>query len=309
MLLLGILLVFPWTPGCMLIFMPRGHAPTAALATPHAPGAPAPTGPAVTGVAHSAPAPSLPSSLPASQGLPHIGTPATLAQAAQVSPPSASLPPPSDAESIILRIEQRHGVKSISGSNATPDQLTDLEDACRRYPPGLLKTMTFDFEPANADPVAASKPNVVAYWTTADANGQPVPRSSPRIAGGKVFFLREKTDKWTMIHETAHHVTILADPDFGRSLLQGSGYAIQGQLFPGSMLGSAEDWVNAGVPENAYPRNYSATNYREHIADLVTTHLGGPEVLQLRRIREDFICPPAAKNTLIQKLGQGVPST
>ena len=251
------------------------------------PGASTGTGTTVAGLpapaGQGAPAPV--STLPGAQGapapvpvpVPPVNQPGT----SSTTPPSATLPAPTDAASYITYLKQKYGIANIDGSAATMDNLTRLDKAYAKLPAGIFKNLAVSFEPASAAPGAPQAPPgsvVDGFWTVAAADGTPLPdqATTDQWQGGHVYYLMPAELSWTMIHEVCHHISLWQNQQMGTSLAQALGYTRKPNDGGADNELDSQDWAATTVDASTQPTDYSQTKWSEHMAELMTTWVHGP---------------------------------
>jgi hypothetical protein len=288
--------------GCVVYIVPPRHGgvdPGHAHAPPGAPAGSA-TGfaPAAT-VAGVGPQGSAPGAVPP----PQIGGPG----AASESPPAAALPPPLSSEDRIAQLCKKYGIRSISGSNATPEELDKLDSAFSKLPPGLYSTLTIDYEPANASPEEVKNEAVRAYWKPTKADGSDLPKVGQlsEVAGGRMYLFRKSTKGWTIVHETAHHITKMSDQPFAKQLLGDLGYKRTDNEPKYDDHMTQQNWVAERLDDGTFPTDYSKSKWGEHLAELIAAYAYGPNEPDSKKLRQEFKGPGAAQGTLSARLGPG----
>ncbi|MBI4860508.1 MAG: hypothetical protein HY815_09630 [Candidatus Riflebacteria bacterium] len=223
------------------------------------------------------------------------------------NPPVVALPPPAESAAQIQRIVQRFGMQSITGSGATPDNLTRLEEAYARYPAGSCRNLAVVFESGQE----TSSDGFSGFWDPLDASGQLTyydeARSRNPIASGKITYYGQRPDLWILVHELSHHLTLYVDPNFGVNLCSTVGYTLK----PGQSLNGQEqtanlgEWATSAVPANSYPREYATSNSIEHIAELITHNVtrGGQGSEWTDDLLPNFQFPPRASAAISARFG------
>ena len=227
------------------------------------------------------------------------------AGASQGSPPVAALPAPAESKSQIESIIKRFGLRSVTGSNATPQVLSKLEDAYSRFPTGSFRNLDLVFEPATADTPSTG----AGVWNPLKSDGQPAMTQEECVAatGGRITYTGNiDQDMWDLIHEGVHHLTLCADRDFGRSLIEKLGYKGSDSAANSATdrFITQENFDASGVTDSSYPTAYSRMLATEHIAELVTLWLGrGLTSSPMDTVNANFQMPSASEEVLKAKLG------
>lgn len=261
-----------------------GQQPPVVIAPPSAPPTTAPSAPPpIAGQGAPAPVPGA------------IGTPGASAPV----PPTVGLPAPAGDAAQIAQIVQSSGIKRIYGSKATGTILSNVADAMRRYPPGVLKNLEICCEPSEADPTIKSS-GADGYWTT-----------NQDYSGGKMFLFAEVEPVSTITHEAGHHLTMYADTKFGCDLLNGLGYKLTAEstteVYPAdpNLARVRGTWDNTAVPATSYNRDYAKTNKYEHMAEMLMCHVSRGDVVATNQIvYPNYAEPAAAAQVLVAKVGQ-----
>jgi hypothetical protein len=143
---------------------------------------------------------------------------------------------------------QRYGV-SVTGSGATSENLTRLEEGLRYYNASqhLRGLRRIELVDSLTTPTGVPQ-GVLGVWIP-EAGGAVI-----KLFAGQALGTRGRViDRHSVVHELAHHVCEGSQPQFGQRLLQ----VAQGGVQP-------------------VPTEYAMTSNAEFQAEVTSTHLRGP---------------------------------
>ncbi len=154
--------------------------------------------------------------------------------------PSSSLPPPTQSAAQVQEILQRYGIQ-VTGSGATPENVDTLLQGMQHYNAEHFRGLRqFDIP-------SVPSHNLNGLWQSSGG--------SAKITLWAHTSRRKQVSRHTVTHEIGHHASL-----FSR----------------GEVLG--QPLSNAlGNGENAFPRDYARTNWREKVADNLAFILLGPQ--------------------------------
>jgi hypothetical protein len=224
-------------------------------------------------------------------------------------PPATQLPAPSGVADKIAEICKKYGIRSISGSNATTEQLDRIDAIFANLPKGLYEKLAIDCEPANAEPKAVAMRGVDCYWADAKEDGSKLGErfTSSEATGGCIYVMRRHTPLWSLTSCICQHISLKADKEFGKKVATELGYVRTDTDNRLDDLPNLQTWKATTVGSNTFPTYLSKKDWTLHVSALMTAHLRG--LLQDGErddlINNDFTGPGKTKQLLEDRLGPG----
>ena len=202
-------------------------------------------------------------------------------------PPVNTLPVSPELADRAAGIATTYGLDGVYGPDTTSAHLDVLERALAYYPPGVTKGLSVNFEPA----MQIDHPGIAAWW---DWSGQ-IDVFDPNIV------------RTAMVHEIAHHLTLMSDRAFGQDLAQGLGWTRTDASTDAYSTIEAQGFAGDAVAATAHPTQYSYTDLDEHLAEVVEHFLVGDADTNGDGYPtlSDYRCPDAAAKVLTARLGAG----